>query len=67
VLSILIPAGVTALVIACYYAIRRRMRRRPSVYDELFVLNNVRGHFSIDSLSSDSLDEEINYLQDSAF
>ena len=68
VLSILIPAGVTALVIACLYAIRRmRRRRRPSVYDELFVLNNVRGHFSIDSLSSDSLDEEINYLQDSAF
>ena len=67
VLSILIPTGATAFVIACFYIIRRRMRRRPSVYDKLFVLNNVRGHVSIDSLSSDSLDEEIHYLHDSAF
>jgi hypothetical protein len=66
VLSILLPAGAAAFVIACFDAILRRRRRRPSVYDELFVLNNVRGHFSIDSLSSDSLDDEINYLQDSA-
>jgi hypothetical protein len=66
VLSVPLPAGAVAFVIACFYVIRRR-RRRPSVYDELFVLNNVRGHFSIDSLSSDSLDDEINYLQDSAF
>jgi hypothetical protein len=67
VLSVLLPACAVAFVIACFYAIRRRRRRRPSVYDKLFVLNNVCGHFSIDSLSSDSLDDEINYLQDSAF
>jgi hypothetical protein len=67
VLSILLPAGAAVFVIACLYAIRRMRRRRPSVYDKLFVLNNVRGSFSIDSLSSDSLDDEINYLQDSAF
>ena len=63
-LLILVPAGATAIVIA-FYTIRRRIKRRPTVYDELFVLNNVRSQFSVDSLSSDSLDEEINYLQDS--
>ena len=63
-LLILVPAGAIAIIIA-FFAIRRRMRRRPSVYDQLFVLNNVRSQFSIDSLSSDSMDEEINYMQDS--
>jgi hypothetical protein len=56
VLSILLPAGAAAFVIACFYVIRRR-RGHPSVYDELFVLNSVRGHYSI----------AINYSQDSAF
>jgi hypothetical protein len=63
-LLILVPAGVTALIIA-FFAIRRRRRRRPSGSDELFVLNSVHSQFSIDSLSSDSLDEEIYYQQDS--
>lgn len=63
-LLLLVPAGVTALIIA-FFAIRRRRRRRPSGSAELFVLNNVHSQFSIDSLSSDSLDEEIYYQQDS--
>jgi hypothetical protein len=67
VLSILLPAGAVAFIIVSFYAIRRRRRRRPSVYDKLFVLNRVRSHFSIDSLSSDSLNDEVNYSQDSAF
>ena len=64
-LLLLVPAGVTAFIIIAFFAIRRRRRRRPSGSAELLVLNSVHSQFSIDSLSSDSLDEEIYYQQDS--